>query len=50
MKEFYKANKQKRGFPPMLLRTLAASMLGNVLAKNRGIRADEGKTGPGESF
>ena len=34
----------------MLLRTLAASMLGNVLAINRGIRAGEGVTRPGENF
>ena len=50
MKEFYKANKQKTGFPPMLLRTLAASMLGNALARNTGIRAGEGVTRPGENF
>ena len=37
-----KKNKQKGRFPPMFLRTLAASILGNTLAGKGVINADEG--------
>ena len=40
------AKEQKGGFPPMLLGTLAASILGNALAGRGVIRASEGTIRP----
>ena len=44
------AKKQKGGFLPMLLGTLPASILGNVLAERGVIRAGEGVIRSGENF
>ena len=44
------AKKQKGGFLPMLLETLPASILGNVLAERGVIRAGEGVIRSGENF
>ena len=41
---------QKRGFFPMLLRTLAASLLGSAWTGKGVIRAVEGTTRAGETF
>ena len=41
---------QKSGFLSMLLGTLAASILGNVLAGQGVIRADEGTIRAGKNF
>ena len=43
------AKEQKGGFPPMLLGTLAASILGNALAGRGVIRAGEGTIRPDEN-
>ena len=44
------AKEQKGGFLPMLLGTLAASILANALAGRRVIRAGEGTIRAGENF
>ena len=44
------AKEQKGGFLPMLLGTLAASILGNALAGKGVIRVGEGTIRPGENF
>ena len=41
---------QKRGFLSMLLRILAVSLLGNILAGQRVIRAGEGTIRAGQGF
>ena len=45
-----KQKQQKVGFLPMLLGTLAASILGSVLAWRRVIRAGEGTIRTGKNF
>ena len=44
------ANQHKGRFLPVLLGTLAASILGNVLSGNRVIRAGEEVVRPGQNF
>ena len=44
------AKEQKEGFLPMLLATLAASMLGSALTGSGAIRAGEGVIRTGENF
>ena len=44
------AKQQKGGFPPMLLGTLAASMLRSALTRRGVIRAVEGAIRAGENF
>ena len=44
------ANKQKGGFLPVLLRTLAAIILGNALAGKGVVRAGEGVIRSGQNF
>ena len=45
-----KAREQKEGFLPMLLRTLAASMLGIALTGKGVMRAGKGTIRAGENF
>ena len=45
-----KTKEQKGGFLPMLLGTLAASMLGSALTRRGVIRAGEGKIRAGENL
>ena len=42
--------KNKKGFLPMLLGTLAASIIGNTLSGRGVIRVGEGVTRAGQSF
>ena len=44
------AKKQKSGFPSMLLGTLSASLLGNLLTGKDTIRAGEGTIRAGQDF
>ena len=44
------AKEQKGGFPPIVLGTLAASILGNALAGKGVIRAGEGVIRAGQNF
>ena len=45
-----KAKEQKGGFLPMILGTLAASILGSALIRRGVMRADESKIRAGENF
>ena len=45
-----KAKEQKEGFLPMILGTLAASILGSALIRRGVMRADESKIRAGENF
>ena len=45
-----KAKEQKRELVDLLIGTLAASLLGNILSSKRIIQAGEGKIRPGQDF